>query len=900
MNKILKKFGLIIISILLLQSVTVSAEETKIKSYTKAQQVLEAFGIMQGDENGDFNPDANIKRGDFALVIARTLAMDSANVYDSGYADVEKGSEYASAIAVLSQMKIFSGFENGRFYPNEPLLYEQAMKIMVSALGYGYMAENAGGFPAGYLTYAHQLKLTEDIAASGGDAITRGMAAQLVYNSFDVKLLVESGYGDSFTYKKTGETLLTKYHNAKEIKGTVTQTEITGLATVGGTAKNQIAINDMIYECNVADAGKLLGHKVVAYATTDDKIMYISSEVEKEDIIVINADVILPETTKDRIVYEIGEKKEKLNISGASVIYNGRLAENYGDSDFKPHTGGIELIDADSNEIYEVVKITSYENMIVSGGGMDKIYLKNGEPVDVEEAESIKSAMFETEEDIFDISEYDPSYFPKNSVVSMARSKDLQVIYIKVSTQKIAGQIKQFEEDGTVYIADEPYEINPEFAAEISNGTLSLELGKDYYFSLDFLGRIAAFEIQSGARYGFLMNCAPEDGVSPKLIVRMLVPEGSSGEIKNFYASDKVKINDVQYKNNLPDFTALYASAGKIKRQIIRYTLNADGEIETLETALNKLDDADYIAARSDDFSANDRFELDAKYDNNAYRGYHCETLESTEFKINSNCTHLFVAYDSDDVDEKAYMVYTSVSAVYKPDTFPYGTSYLYDVNENWAATAIVLEKSAGSAGDGETSTMGLNDGEILYVQKIIACMNYYGEATYGIIDSDGKTIPAEDSDIKDLDGGWNAAYKGIYFKDLVPGSIIQYDTNAYDEIREFRIIYMPGVATDWFEKSSGDGVMEDRAYAHRVYGLGKVVRVTPSGYLIYNAHGSFDDIKDRDKAWDRNRNIGATTTMFDSEKEKFISIPTSEIQPNDVIFATISQGHWFSALIYR
>ena len=46
----------------------------------------------------------------------------------------------------------------------------------------------------------------------------------------------------------------------------------------------------------------------------------------------------------------------------------------------------------------EVKKIiTSYKNMVVSSGGMDKIYFKNGEtPIDVEEIKNIRKAVFET------------------------------------------------------------------------------------------------------------------------------------------------------------------------------------------------------------------------------------------------------------------------------------------------------------------------------------------------------------------------------------------------------------------------------------------------------------------------------------------------------------------------
>ncbi len=912
MKNIFRNIALLIIASMVMMCMAVAtAEDMEVKTYTEPQQALKAPGIMKGDENGNFNADANIKRCDFALVIARVMALETANVYDSGYEDVAPGTEYASAIGILSKMKIFGGFDNGRFYPNEPVMYDQAMKVMVSVLGYGYLAETKGGYPTGYLSYAAQLRLTDNVVAAD-NVMTRAMIAQLIYNALDVKLLTETGFGDSFSYGKTGDTLLSKYQDVTEIKGKLTANYYTGIAKISGSANGMVEINDIAYECELPEMFELLGHKVKAYVK-DEKVIYIQSEVAEENIVVIEAEDILPETTMEKIVIEKGRKKETLDIEGASVIINGRLAANYNDSDFKPATGKVELIDANADDVYEIVKITSYETLTVSAGGADNIYFKYGaQPLNVETAKKAKYAVIKTEEGIVSMADYSAKLFPEDSVVTIARSRDGQIIDMEVSLKKSSGKIKTITEDNTVLLGDEEIKLTPECMGLIETGALDLSLGNDYFFNMDAFGRIASFKIQSGAKYAYLMNIAPNGELEEKLILKLLVPGGSKGEIKNFYAAEKLKINSAPYEGDLTSFRELYTGAGKIRRQLVRYTLNAADEVESFETALNEITETigsdtnpdynpNYLAERSDDFSATDRFQLDAVFGNYAYRGYNRSTLESTEFQINGDCVATFVAYANPDIPDELFCAYNGYSSIYKHDTYPGGTSYLYDINKDWATTAAVLVKESAGGTTG-SETMSATTESRLYVEKIVPCLNNDGEPTYGIQDWGGSLHPAEDPDIEDVAGRWGSMYQGIALKDLVPGTVVQYASNDYGEIVEFRINYMPGVETSWREMhNDGNGeVAVDWAYASKVTAHGKIVRVTGDS-VVYNANGTYTDIKDRDKNWDRHITPQWGFVMFDTVNQKWKDIPMSEVQPNDEVFIQIESGHWTGrCIVYR
>ena len=53
-----------------------SYEDVKATDNVEAIEVLQAVGIMTGDENGDFNPDANVTRNEIAVIMSNLLNLD--------------------------------------------------------------------------------------------------------------------------------------------------------------------------------------------------------------------------------------------------------------------------------------------------------------------------------------------------------------------------------------------------------------------------------------------------------------------------------------------------------------------------------------------------------------------------------------------------------------------------------------------------------------------------------------------------------------------------------------------------------------------------------------------------------------------------------------------------------
>ncbi|MBQ3225659.1 MAG: S-layer homology domain-containing protein, partial [Clostridia bacterium] len=161
-------------------------------SYAEAVSVLADLSILNGDEEGNFNPDADIKRSEFAAVLCRALGQENAANGSKGvvvFDDVAADHWASGYIAWAAQQKIVNGKGDGKFDPDAPVKYDEAIKMIVVALGYEPMAAKKGGYPTGYMVVAGNNGITDGVKLAGGANAPRAIVAQLVYKALDVPLM---------------------------------------------------------------------------------------------------------------------------------------------------------------------------------------------------------------------------------------------------------------------------------------------------------------------------------------------------------------------------------------------------------------------------------------------------------------------------------------------------------------------------------------------------------------------------------------------------------------------------------------------------------------------------------------------------------------------------------------
>ena len=120
-----------------------------------AALTLSHLGLMNGYADGTFRPDNTITRAEFAAVVSRAFKR---------------------------------GPGDGRFGSEAPLKEEDAVKMVVEALGYGDEAVAKGGYPMGYIRVGNEKYISRGLNVHTGELATRGLAAQIMFYALGVQI----------------------------------------------------------------------------------------------------------------------------------------------------------------------------------------------------------------------------------------------------------------------------------------------------------------------------------------------------------------------------------------------------------------------------------------------------------------------------------------------------------------------------------------------------------------------------------------------------------------------------------------------------------------------------------------------------------------------------------------
>lgn len=93
---------------------------------------LASSGVINGVGNGMFAPGANIKRGDFILLLVRGLGLSA--YFDSNFDDVGTGAYYYDAVGTAKALGIITGVGNNEFAPENPITRQDMMVMIHRAL----------------------------------------------------------------------------------------------------------------------------------------------------------------------------------------------------------------------------------------------------------------------------------------------------------------------------------------------------------------------------------------------------------------------------------------------------------------------------------------------------------------------------------------------------------------------------------------------------------------------------------------------------------------------------------------------------------------------------------------------------------------------------------------------
>ena len=99
----------------------------------EAINAMAARGIIKGIGNNRFNPDANCKRCDFAIVLVNILGLNS-EVATTNYSDIALGQYYYNYVGIAKKYGIESGVDGDVFHPDTMITREDIMVMTYKGL----------------------------------------------------------------------------------------------------------------------------------------------------------------------------------------------------------------------------------------------------------------------------------------------------------------------------------------------------------------------------------------------------------------------------------------------------------------------------------------------------------------------------------------------------------------------------------------------------------------------------------------------------------------------------------------------------------------------------------------------------------------------------------------------
>lgn len=151
--------------------------------------LLSELNIMVGDDNGNFNLDANVTRAEMAKIAVASSSYKNTvalGLQFSPFSDVKGTYWGAPYIQAAVSAGIVNGYIDGTFRPNDDVKYEEAVNMMLKVLG--YTDDDFGAaYPYGQVGVAESLKMTEGISKQIGQSMTRRDVAKLICNTLDTK-----------------------------------------------------------------------------------------------------------------------------------------------------------------------------------------------------------------------------------------------------------------------------------------------------------------------------------------------------------------------------------------------------------------------------------------------------------------------------------------------------------------------------------------------------------------------------------------------------------------------------------------------------------------------------------------------------------------------------------------
>lgn len=706
MNNLKKVLALVIVLTMVISTFTVMTasaadfEDVIGTEYEEAVKVLAPMGVIAGyEENGaiTFKPSQVVTRAEMAAFIIRGLGLSVASKANTVFKDVPYDFWGSGAISIANSKNIIVGYGDGNFGPDDQVSFQDAVKMLVCALGYEEDAKDNGGYPAGYIAIADKLDVLDGLTDKLADSTAgcdRGTVAKLIYNALDVYLQEVTYYNGQVLSKTITSSTMASEMGYTKFEDVIVNATSTTAFSGSLQDKGYVALEGV--KQDVKDGGydmdQYLGQPVTVYASYDKKnaeytIVAVLGSNEGDVVVIDAADIyningnrlyyyVDKDTSSKTSYYDLAALAS--DQGNLTMVYNNKaVAAEDQDLDMitSATNGTIKLIDSQKDGTYERVIIETYKNYQVVETDVEENLLSlenasgesNVELDDSKESNRPKFSIVDVagqkltladlaEDDVVSI--YSDVY-PAEEALGRDYVEDADSLRIVVCNDTIEGAVTSVG-NKKVYIDGEGYK---------TDGVLSVsdfEIDSEGTFYLDFNGDIAFADTEAVLdNFEFVY-----DGERNNKDIT-LYAMNSSGEKVSYKVASTVKVNGGTYHRK--DNALKIAKLLKIDDSGMKLTEEYVASIKTNES--NEVTRITIMKGEADTaaFSKNDKlmgkFVLDSStviFTMPKGEAFDEDNLKATKYTtLENNKEYSFVVFNRNkDQVVTAMVVYTEDGAV--------------------------------------------------------------------------------------------------------------------------------------------------------------------------------------------------------------------------------------------
>lgn len=788
--------------------------------------VVCGLGLMSGDD-GMFMPEEELTRGEFAKIIANIYieAVDADAIWTEKYfksieeetnkitalpdtntkfSDVYTNDSIYEAIKIVYEKGLMTGMSESFFGVDKTMTKEQAIKVLVTLLGYQMQAVERGGYPSGYLSVASELDLLKGVGDFSGN-ITRQEAAKLIYNALDIEVLQLVIKGDEISYQTIpDETFSRKILGMLELEGRVEDNGYSSLNGKTNSSYNYVTVDGNKFKVtdDTEYIREYLGRNVTVYYPEDENEEgFIYARVSDKDEKVTFSVNDFVKYSDNYITYLNGGKEKRIKIkSNAYMIYNDSGVGSFSENDFKFNKGDITLISEKGESEAGVIIINSYNDFVVSYVDEENecIYseknLVNDEGlIDLSTEEKNKSVLIYDENG----EKIEIGALSKGNVLSVLKSEYSIKLYVsnKTADNVIVKSIKN-DYDKTVIVTDNgEYTLSKDYKK--LNPDILPVIGEKYSFILDVFGEVVGFE--NAADIGNIGIIARVYQTEDETAAMKYYTKAKSIETKKI--AEKVKITDRNGETKKYEISSQFVKISDLLTidTLFRYKINSNDEIVEIELPGRQGKEEDEndrlveITMGADDYTADGYYyKL-----NQGFAGNVLTNSNTVIFGVNSAEEDYNLKYNvytlSKFLNDRRYNIkgYTTQEGSAMAEYIIYDSKNAADFSYNDKEIAIVKRITNGLDSEDEPVT-------------IIECVVSEGSSTNSAVE---KELMLKDfsvmNEVKNLQGE-TADSDGNKFK-VEAGDIIKYTSDSNGRIEELYLLFDENAKNP---VSGGKGIM--------------------------------------------------------------------------------------------